>query len=154
MGKKEKKKKLDKQAAAKAKKQKKSDKRRKKDEAGSEQAPSGKKAELKREIKQLKSELQAREQLIDELRRPTPVENSAQASDLVALLEEGEKDSGLAASQRKCWEQHRYLRSQYEAHLENGSTKVQARSLADRDLRERYGDCSGFSTQELEEILS
>ena len=109
--------------------------------------------EFKDKIKRLKLELQERDKLIEELQR----RNSS--------LSPGEKDEsgkrflkaakpGQVIRQRKAWEQHRYLRSQYELHLDSGCVKGQARLLADRDLRASFGEDAGYSKEQLEAILS
>jgi hypothetical protein len=46
------------------------------------------------------------------------------------------------------------LRDRYEFHLEDGQNKTTARTLANEDLREKFGEDVGYPEQELENILS
>ena len=61
---------------------------------------------------------------------------------------------GLAAAQRATWKKHTYLRDRYEVHLFDGRKKADARNLANADLVAKYGEESGFTEQDLEDILS
>ena len=109
--------------------------------------------EFKTEIKRLKLELQERDKLIEELQRQnsslSPGEKGGSGKPFLKTAKPGQ-----VVRQRKAWEQHRYLRSQYEFHLDSGCVKQQARQLADRDLRASFGEDAGYSTEQLEEILS
>jgi len=127
--------------------------------AGSEGAGAagGKLSDIRREfkdkIKHLKLELQERDKLIEDLQRQnssSPPGEEAESGK--STLKRGK--SGQVVRHRKAWEQHRYLRSQYEQHLESGCVKDRARLLADRDLRSSFGKDAGYSKEQLEEILS
>jgi hypothetical protein len=130
-------KKLLKQTAAEGKKTKKADKK------------SASTKMLKREIAQLKAELQARVSASPAEREPVGIETLAEFDEL-----DRASDTGSVSERKKSWERHQYLRAQYEHHLESGSTKDEARVAADRDLRQRYGDQFGYSLEDLDSILS
>ncbi|MDH5622837.1 MAG: hypothetical protein OEY74_12215 [Gammaproteobacteria bacterium] len=109
---------------------------------------------LRKEIRQLTRELQERDRRLNELsgsRDATATKNAIEASP------QGLHDSsGIeSVSERKeTWERHQYLRLRYEIHLEAGLTKAAARHNADQDLRQRYGDTAGYTTEQLDSILS
>lgn len=69
-----------------------------------------------------------------------------------ALVES--EEAGLASAQRATWKKHAYLRDRYEAHLAEGEGKSEARTRANADLVDKYGDDSGFTEQELQDILT
>ncbi len=69
-----------------------------------------------------------------------------------ALVES--EEAGLASAQRATWKKHAYLRDRYEAHLAEGQDKTDARKLANADLVDKYGEDSGFTEQELQDILT
>ena len=134
------------------------------------------KKRLKKEIKQLRKRvkkamernLKAQEELnllqkrmargdaqgtvAPELNEPGPREALDEAVESGPLDEALE--AGLAAAQRASWKKHTYLRDRYEAHLNDGRTKADARSLANADLVARYGEESGFTEQDLQDILT
>ena len=63
-------------------------------------------------------------------------------------------EEGLAAAQRASWKKHSYLRDRYEAYLNDGRKKADARGLANADLVAKYGEESGFTEQDLQDILT
>lgn len=69
-----------------------------------------------------------------------------------ALVES--EEAGLASAQRATWKKHAYLRDRYEAHLAEGQDKTDARKRANADLVDKYGEESGFTEQDLQDILT
>lgn len=114
---------------------------------------------LRQKIKQLEKQLKKRESLIEELRgqlkkSKTGKEKKKKPGDNPSNpLFSGQTDR-VGVAQRKAWQRHEYLRDRYELHLAKGQDKGSARSLADKDLREKYGEEAGYTEQQLEQILS
>lgn len=114
---------------------------------------------LKQQIKRLEKELSKRDRLIEELtsrrnkgktgkiKRNKPAKHTP-----TPLFKKQTKRVGVM--QKQAWQRHGYLRDRYEFHLLEGREKSEARGLADRDLRDKYGEEAGYTMQELEDILS
>jgi hypothetical protein len=115
-------------------------------------------------IKKLETELKQRDELIGSLQKR--LEKSQAASEKSDKKERKPKARGAAkllrtqrrtrigVAQKEAWKKHGYLRDRYEYHLENGEQKEKARTMANRDLIDSFGDEAGYSGQELEVILS
>ena len=109
---------------------------------------------LRKEIQRLTQELQLRDDQLNELRRgPAAIAVTNDIEDLSQSLHES-SNAGSISERKKIWERHQYLRSCYEKHLEAGLEKVAARHSADQDLRDRYGDETGYTAEQLDSILS
>ena len=74
------------------------------------------------------------------------IQTSAQDSEIT--------QSSIVQSQRAAWKRHAYLRSRYEAYLQVGENKSDARVMANSDLKKQFGNEPGYSESELNEILS
>ena len=57
------------------------------------------------------------------------------------------------SDQRISWERYTYLHDRYEAYIEKGAKKEEARKMANRDLMERFGKEAGYTEQQLECIF-
>ncbi|MCU7803832.1 MAG: hypothetical protein KZQ96_11590 [Candidatus Thiodiazotropha sp. (ex Lucinoma borealis)] len=124
--------------------------------------------DLKQKINKLESELKRRERKINDLRgQIKEVENKKSKKGKKGKKEKrqnrGEGATKLLLAQqstrvgiahRDAWRQHGFLRHRYEYHMESGKEKTTARHLADKDLREKFGEDAGYSEEELEHILS
>jgi hypothetical protein len=116
-------------------------------------------------IKKLKSTLKEQDELIGSLqKRLNKSERDSEKRDRKAKqlkprgsatkLLRTQQTARISVSQRQAWKQHGFLRDRYEFHLESGQEKEAARELANRDLRDNYGDEAGYTVEELEVILS
>ncbi|MBT3061109.1 MAG: hypothetical protein AB2728_19720 [Candidatus Thiodiazotropha sp.] len=116
-------------------------------------------------IKRLKSELKDRDKLIGSLQKRLKKSadkngKSDNKNDKLkgrsgaAKLLRSQRTARIGVAQKQAWKQHGFLRDRYEYHLENGQAKETARAMANRDLRDSFGDEAGYSEQELETILS
>ena len=83
----------------------------------------------------------------------TAVEDALEQSLLTEDIA-GAEDAGLASAHRATWKKHTYLRDRYEVHLGEGQGKPNARKLANLDLVAKYGEESGFSEEDLQDILT
>lgn len=114
---------------------------------------------LKDKIKRLEKELSKQEGLIkklrDKLQKITSKKGKKNKSDKAVPnpLFSGQT-SRVGVAQREAWRRHGYLRDRYEFHLNTCQDKGSARLLADKDLRDKYGEDAGYTEQELEQILS
>ena len=134
---------------------KKSDKKRrkKKDKARKARPDSGRQdtSRIEQLEKSLKKCLRRVEGLTQELSRSKQKKpKRGKAGKLLAA----QKPHRVGVAQREAWKRHGYLRERYEFHLEAGRNKDQARGLANSDLQERFGEEAGYTSQELEQILS
>lgn len=59
----------------------------------------------------------------------------------------------VISHQRIDWDRYAYLHDCYEAYIEKGAKKEQARKLANRDLMEKFGKNAGYTEQQLECIF-
>jgi len=114
---------------------------------------------LKKRIKQLEKELDKRARLIEDLNRRLKKGKKGKAVKAKPDKKTAnplfrKQTKGVGVDQRRAWQRHGYLRDRYEFHLTGTRDKTLARSLADQDLRERYGEDAGYTEQELEQILS
>ncbi len=130
------------------------------------------KKRLKKEIKQLRKRvkkamernLKAQEELSRLQKRiATRDAQGTAAPDLTEpaareVVESGSLDGALeeslAADHRASWKRHTYLRDRYEAHLNKGRKKTDARRFANADLVAKYGEEAGFAEQDLQDILT
>ncbi|MCU7931893.1 MAG: hypothetical protein KZQ90_13915 [Candidatus Thiodiazotropha sp. (ex Codakia rugifera)] len=118
--------------------------------------------DLKQKIKKLESELKRRERKIDDLKdQIRDVENKKSRKGKrqkggkgATKLLLAQQSTRVGIAQRDAWRQHGFLRHRYEYHMESGKDKTTARNLADKDLREKFGEDAGYSEEELEHILS
>ncbi len=51
------------------------------------------------------------------------------------------------------WKRYSYLHDRYEAHIEKGSGKAEARKMANLDLIEQFGKEAGYTNQQLKCIF-
>lgn len=51
------------------------------------------------------------------------------------------------------WKRYTYLHDRYEAHIEEGVEKPEARRLANLDLMEKFGNEAGYTNQQLKCIF-
>ena len=58
-----------------------------------------------------------------------------------------------ASNHRIAWERYAYLHDRYEACIEKGANKEDARKMANKDLLERFGKEAGYTEQQLECIF-
>ena len=116
-------------------------------------------------IKALKTELKNRDDQIGGLqKRLKKSESKNDKSDKqnqklksrggAAKLLRSQQSARIGVAQKTAWKKHGFLRDRYEHHLEHGQAKEAARTLADQDLRDAFGDEAGYSEQELADILS
>lgn len=115
--------------------------------------------DLKQKIKRLEAELKHCENTIEALRHQvkdnkTEKSKKRKPGNSAVKSLRAQQSNTVAVAQRNAWKRHRYLRDRYDFHLENSHDKPSARDLADKDLRQEYGEEAGFSKQELEHILS
>lgn len=110
---------------------------------------------LKKRIKRLTGELEAKEEEIKSLKGRQDAEpvSGAEVDDPSGLSDDW-SGTGSISDRKKMWERHQYLRARYEHHLEAGLDKSRARIDADNDLRERYGEEAGYTREQLEGILT
>jgi predicted RNase H-like nuclease (RuvC/YqgF family) len=120
---------------------------------------------LTNKIKKLKAELKNRDDIIFGLqKRLKKSEGKSEKSDKkngqlkakgsTAKILRTQQSARIGIVQKEAWKKHGFLRDRYEYHLENGQDKEAARVLADKDLRDAFGDEAGYSKQDLEDILS
>ena len=108
----------------------------------------------KKQIKYLNRELKTRDRLIAELQSRL-ADDSEAADESAAGAHAGyARDSGFAVEHKKAWKKHKFLCERYDAHLDNGHDKEQARAMANQDLVDNYGKQAGFTAEELGGILS
>ncbi len=115
--------------------------------------------DLKQRIKRLEAELKHCKSTIEALRhqvkdKQTGKNKKRKPGNSAVKSLRAQQSTTVAVAQRNAWKRHRYLRDRYDFHLENSHDKPDARDLADKDLRQEYGEDAGFSKQELEHILS
>jgi hypothetical protein len=115
--------------------------------------------QLLKNIKRLEKELRKRDEIIERLNHRLKKDKAGKgkkdkSTKHVPTPLFGKLKQRVSVTQRWAWQRHEYLRDRYEFHLGSGQEKSQARSLADRDLRDKYGENAGYSEQELEDILS
>ncbi len=55
----------------------------------------------------------------------------------------------MVSSHRIAWNRYAYLHDRYEAHIEKGAKKEDARKMANRDLMKRFGKKAGYTEQQL-----
>lgn len=115
--------------------------------------------DLEQRIKKLERKLKQRESIIDALTRQvkeskTRKNKKRKPGKSVSTNLFNQPTNRVAIAQRKAWRRHGYLRDRYEFHLGDGQDKTTARILADKDLREKFGEDAGYTEQELEQILS
>lgn len=110
---------------------------------------------LRKEIHRLTQELQLKDDQLKALKQGGQADLAVE-NDLDILSEylHESSNTGSISERKKIWERHQFLRSRYEAHLEAGQVKAEARRNADRDLRQRYGDEAGYTEEQLDSILS
>ena len=111
------------------------------------------KFKAQKELDRMQARIARREQRAAALAASTGVESSFEQMPVPEAVEATE-DMGFATAQRATWKKHTYLRDRYEAYLEEGRVKHNARRLANADLVAKYGEDSGFSEQDLEDILT
>ena len=110
---------------------------------------------LRKEIHRLTQELQLKDDQLKALKQGAQADSAAVNDlDMLADFLHESSDTGSISERKKIWERHQYLRSRYEAHLEAGLLKPAARRSADADLRDRYGDETGYTEEQLDSILS
>ena len=51
------------------------------------------------------------------------------------------------------WERYTYLHDRYEVHVEKGEETERARSLANEELRAKFGNDAGYTDEQLEAIF-
>ncbi|MBL3529547.1 MAG: hypothetical protein JMN27_18000 [gamma proteobacterium endosymbiont of Lamellibrachia anaximandri] len=115
--------------------------------------------DLKKRIKQLEAELKHCNETIEALRhqvkdKQTGKNKKRKPGNSAVKSLRSQQSTTVAVAQRSAWKRHRYLRDRYDFHLDNCHDKPDARDLADKDLRQEYGEDAGFSKQELDHILS
>lgn len=115
--------------------------------------------DLEQRIKKLERKLKQRdstiEELIHQLNESKARKNKKRKpGKSVSKTLFSQQTTRVAIDQRKAWRRHGYLRDRYEYHLSEGQDKANARILADKDLRGKFGEDAGYSEQELEQILS
>ncbi|MEN8177798.1 MAG: hypothetical protein ABFS39_04180 [Pseudomonadota bacterium] len=114
---------------------------------------------LKQKIQKLEKELSKRKRLIEELYgqlkkdKTGKGKKSKSAKNVPNPLFKGQTKR-VGVVQKQAWRRHGYLRDRYEFHLGEGQGKSNARVLADKDLRDRYGEDAGYTELELEQILT
>lgn len=114
---------------------------------------------LKQKIQKLEKELSKRKRLIEELYgqlkkdKTGKGKKSKSAKNVPNPLFKGQTKR-VGVVQKQAWRRHGYLRDRYEFHLGEGQDKSNARVLADKDLRDRYGEDAGYTELELEQILT
>lgn len=108
----------------------------------------------KKEIKQLKRALKESDRIITGLRLQLSEQRSPSLESAETILTSVIRDKKLVIGQKNAWKRHTFLGECYEQHLDNGHDKEQARSLANQDLMDRYGDDVGFTPEQLLAILS
>jgi septal ring factor EnvC (AmiA/AmiB activator) len=111
---------------------------------------------LEKRIRSLTKRIQRRDASIRELKQQLKSSKEIEPTPTIDVerICLRRNDRSLVLGQRRAWERHQYLRSQYEHHLDAGHEKPVARALADRDLREKYGVEEGYSSAELQDILT
>lgn len=150
-------KKKDKKKKDKEKKKRKSDAKSalKKEEKPVQKPKKGKTKVLWQEIARLTQALKVKDEEIIALkgREAGETTSTGKVEDLAVALSDWQETASVS-DRKKTWERHQYLRTRYEHHLEAGLNKNRARSRADRDLRERYGEDTGYTEEQLAAILS
>ncbi len=64
-----------------------------------------------------------------------------------------EPRTAVASTHRIAWERYAYLHDCYDAYIEKGDEKEEARKMANRDLIEEFGKKAGYTEQQLECIF-
>lgn len=108
----------------------------------------------KKEIKRLKRALKDRDRIITGLQLQLAEQSGPTAESLESVLTQATRDRKLVIGQKNAWKRHTFLGECYEEHLNNGHGKKQARTMANQDLMDRYGDDVGFTLEQLFVILS
>ncbi|MEW8029939.1 MAG: hypothetical protein AB2792_01450 [Candidatus Thiodiazotropha sp.] len=120
---------------------------------------------LTQKIQRLKAELKERDQVIGRLQKRLKKagnksgksgkkEKKPKARGGAAKVLRAQQSTRIGVMQKEAWKQHGFLRNRYEYYLESGRDKETARTLADQDLRDTFGDEAGYTKLELEDILS
>lgn len=117
-----------------------------------QQATASKKT--KKEIKRFKRELEIRDQVIADFQQQLANKQGEAPKSLDSILLADEEDRKLAVDHKNTWKKHRFLCERYDVHLDSGQGKNNARTMANEDLVERYGNEAGFTTEQLCDILS
>ncbi len=110
---------------------------------------------VEKEIKGLKHKLGLQAQVIADLRRKL-AEQQSSIPELVdaSLLVEANEDKKMVIEHKNAWKRHTFLGKCYEAHLASGYDKDRARTMANQDLMDHYGNEVGFTAEQLGDILS
>lgn len=109
---------------------------------------------LKKQVKRQSKALAERDRALGELRRQLEENNSGARKPARAVLQSSARGRNLALQHRNAWQRHTYLRERFEEHLGSGCKRQQAREQANRDLMARYGDDAGYTSEQLESILT
>lgn len=108
----------------------------------------------KKEIKYLKRELELRNQVIVDLKCQLAEQQNATPELANALLLAETEDKKAVIDHKNAWKRHTFLRDRYEHHMGSGYEKDKARTMANKDLIDRYGTEVGFTAEQLCDILS
>lgn len=110
---------------------------------------------LEKRVRKLKRKVDAQRRHISDLEERLTHGPQTSEAESSAIAEFGPRDgASIATRHRAAWKQHSFLRDRYEFHLDAGSTKDSARSLANEDLKREFGPDSGYTDDELSAILS
>lgn len=108
----------------------------------------------KRTIEHLKRELEIRDKIIADLQCQLASRKNVTSELADAILVANNDDIKLALNQKNAWKKHTFLCERYDVHLESGHDKDTARTMANKDLMDRYGKKVGFTAEQLRDILS
>jgi len=108
----------------------------------------------KKDINRLKRALKERDRIITGLQLQLSEQQSPASESVETILTSLTRDKKLVIGQKNAWKRHTFLGERYEQYLDDGHDKEQARSLANQDLMDRYGDDVGFTPEQLLAILS
>jgi len=108
----------------------------------------------KKEIKRFRRELEEKDQIINDLQRRLADKQNATPEPNKTILLAHNEDRSLALEYKSTWKKHRFLCERYDVHLDSGQEKNRARTMANKDLVERYGTKAGFTKEQLCDILS
>jgi predicted RNase H-like nuclease (RuvC/YqgF family) len=114
---------------------------------------------LTQKIKKLEKQLGKRDKLIDALQEQLKKGGSGKSKKGKPSKQSSKplfrgQTKRVGVMQQQARQRHGYLRHRYEYYLTVDQDKNAARALADQDLREKFGDDSGYTQEELELILS
>ncbi|MET0086051.1 MAG: hypothetical protein ABW082_06030 [Sedimenticola sp.] len=138
---------------AKAKKKKKANNKDIKQYKKQVRAAEEKAKKLLKKIDRLDKKLAKRNEKIKDLKRQSEI-SAEEHEEQEAIPLDSIPDFATTNVSRDALRKAGFLRDRYEHHLGLNKSKRVARQDANRDLVENYGPESGFSVQELEDVLS